>query len=296
MILYNCSRIDRRGAIMQKFEVTLRSSHHNKPFLADITYIADGKPKPVIVFNHGFKGYKDWGPFNLMASHFAQSGFVFIKMNFSHNGTTPDRPTEFADLEAFAQNNFSKELDDAGVLIDALFTGNLNIPDPEIDLERFFAIGHSRGGASAVLKASEDERIKKVVTWAGVNDIESRYSEDELAQWKKAGTIYIYNSRTEQQMPMHYQLVEDFLRNKSRLDVPAAIKNIGVPMLAIHGTEDETVPAECLLLTKSWNPDVETAKIEGANHTFGGTEPYPHQTLPGDLQKVIQHTISFLKK
>src|SRR5690606_11206448 len=114
---------------LKRIQFQLHSSHENRPFLADATYVDDQKSKPVIVFNHGFKGYKDWGPFNLMAEKFAEAGFLFIKMNFSHNGTTLHKPAEFADLEAFAQNNFSKELDDTGVLIDALFRKNIPVEE-----------------------------------------------------------------------------------------------------------------------------------------------------------------------
>ncbi|WP_435524823.1 hypothetical protein [Chryseobacterium indoltheticum] len=39
-----------------------------------------------------------------------------VKFNFSHNGTTVEDPENFADLEAFGNNNYSKELSDLGVL------------------------------------------------------------------------------------------------------------------------------------------------------------------------------------
>ena len=66
----------------------------------------------MVIFAHGFKGFKDWGAHNLVASHFAENGFRFLKFNFSHNGTTIDRPTEFTDLIGFSDNTFSIEFDD----------------------------------------------------------------------------------------------------------------------------------------------------------------------------------------
>src|SRR6187402_558735 len=100
---------------MEKFEKlnhVLYSKKDNRPFLLDLTFIPDGKEKPIVVFIHGFKGFKDWGTFPLMAEYFAQHGFVFLKFNLSHNGTTPEDPTNFADLEAFGNDNFSIQLDD----------------------------------------------------------------------------------------------------------------------------------------------------------------------------------------
>jgi hypothetical protein len=64
---------------------------------------------PILVFAHGFKGFKDWGHWQKIAESFAAACFAFLKFNFSHNGTNPNNPAEFSDLEAFGQNNFSKE-------------------------------------------------------------------------------------------------------------------------------------------------------------------------------------------
>lgn len=280
---------------MEHVEFTLTSKHHQKVFKADACYVEDRKIKPVIIFNHGFKGFKDWGPFNIVAEKFARAGFVFVKMNFSHNGVTIARPNEFADLEAFAQNNFCIELDDTGVLIDYLFSENAVLPLQEIDLNRLYILGHSRGGASAILKANEDTRIRGVVTWAAINNLEAWHSKGELEYWQKNGRIYIHNSRTNQQMPMDYQLVENFISNRQRLQVPDAIKMMSVPMLAIHGSDDTTVLVTAVKEIKSWNPKVEIQIIEGANHTFGGGHPFPGTDLPGELNKVVELTIDFFK-
>jgi pimeloyl-ACP methyl ester carboxylesterase len=281
---------------MEKINIKLTSLHHARKFMADATFKRDGNPKPVIVFNHGFKGFKDWGPFNLVAEAFAEAGFVFVKMNFSHNGVTLDRPHEFADLEAFAQNNFCIELDDTGLLIDALFSGDTAIPTAEMDLDKLFIVGHSRGGASAILKASEDPSIRAVVTWASVNNLETWHSKDELDYWKKRGRIHIHNSRTNQEMPLDYQLVENFMENRDRLQVPEAVKNMKIPMLCIHGTDDPTVPVEAVKEISGWNPRAGISILPGAGHTFGGTHPFEGQELPGDLKSVISQTEDFFSR
>lgn len=281
---------------MKIIDITLVSKHHNREFQADARYTPNGEAKPVIVFNHGFKGFKDWGPFNLVADKFAEAGFMYIKMNFSHNGTTLDNPFEFADLEAFAKNNFCIELDDTGMLLDHLFSQNSGLPSEEIDLDRIFIVGHSRGGASAILKAREDHRIKGVVTWAAVNNLEIWQSKSEMEYWKKAGRIYIPNSRTNQKMPMDYQLVENFIENRERLQVPDAVKNMQIPMLSIHGSDDPTVPVEAVKQIGSWNPKVNIEIIAGAGHTFGGNHPFNGSDLPIDLYKVVELTIDFFSE
>src|SRR5690606_3008749 len=79
-------------------------------FLADAYFPESAEKLPLVIFAHGYKGYKDWGAWHLMAEKFAEAGFFFVKFNFSHNGTTLENPETFDDLEAFGHNNFSKEM------------------------------------------------------------------------------------------------------------------------------------------------------------------------------------------
>ena len=137
---------------------------HGRPIGLDVFLLPDNRPKPVVVFTHGFKGLKDWGHFNLVAQRMAEAGFVFIKYNGSYNGTTPESPEEFTDLEAFGHNNFSIELDDLGQVINWILEEQDLIDSHEIDSSGVSLIGHSRGGGIVILKAKEDPRVKRIVT------------------------------------------------------------------------------------------------------------------------------------
>jgi hypothetical protein len=76
-----------------------------KPLLIDYYLPAEQRNCPLLIFCHGYKGFKDWGGWSLMSQDFAKSGFAFIKFNFSHNGGTMEQPIDFPDLEAFGHNN-----------------------------------------------------------------------------------------------------------------------------------------------------------------------------------------------
>ena len=266
---------------------------HHRPIAIDITYIPDHVKKPAIVFSHGFKGFKDWGHFNIMASEFARQGFIFIKFNFSHNGIISGDTNEFNDLEAFANNNFSIELDDLGVVLDWLEKNSLLKKD--FHPENIFLVGHSRGGGISILKANEDPRIKKVVTWAAPFSFENRFNPEEIEQWKKDGVVYVDNSRTQQKMPMYYQIVEDFIKNKKRMDIPAAARNLKIPCLIVQGTADDVVDAQDADLLKKYIPSAELFLIKDADHTFGVSHPYSYTELQNDFLKVFNKTCSFLK-
>lgn len=266
----------------------------NKPILADIFYKESRDPKPVIIFCHGFIGFKDWGAYNWMARFFAEKRYIFVKFNFSHNGTTPDHPEDFTDLEAFGNNNFSIELDDLDTVIDWVRKTPL-IPEAQKNLDAIYLIGHSRGGGIAILKAAFDKRIRKLATWASVSDFGFAWDEDTLLKWKNDGVMYIDNTSTKQKLPLHYQLYENYLANKKEFDISRAVDKLTIPFLIIHGTEDELVPFEQALEMKRWNQKAKLDLIPHGSHTFGVRHPFDELNLPFDMQLVLEHTEEFFK-
>jgi len=166
-------------------DFTLKRAN-KKPILIDVFHTKEKINQPIIIFCHGYKGFKDWGAWNVMAESIAKVGFCFIKFNFSHNGGTMENPIDFPDLEAFGNNNYTKELDDLNDSIDWIqdyFKSNLLVNTNQICL-----IGHSRGGGISILKASEDIRITKLITLASVSDFGRRTATiSDLKEWKEKG-------------------------------------------------------------------------------------------------------------
>ena len=278
---------------MEKRKNLIIQSQHQKPILTDTFYTQNGQAKPIVIFAHGFKGYKDWGCWNLVAEAFARQNLFFVKFNFSHNGGTKEQPIDFPDLEAFGNNNFIKELDDLQSVIDWVFREK-SIQN-EIDTSNITLIGHSRGGGIVALKASEDNRISKIITWAGVSDFEARFPKGEaLALWRNQGVSYIENSRTKQQMPLYYQFYENFEQHKEQLHIQSAVNNLKIPYLILHGTNDTTVLFEEAKNLHSWNTKCELQLLEGANHTFGATHPWKKTFMPAHVQSIIEKSIVFV--
>lgn len=271
--------------------IHIKGRHGGQPMLTDIRYDADGLRKPIILFVHGFKGFKDWGHFNLLADYWARKDFVVVKPNLSHNGTTPAAPQDFGDLEAFGHNTFSIELDDLGDVIDYLFSNDCAVPEREMDPDRLFLVGHSRGGGLVLLKAQEDERVKGVATLAAVSNF-SNWAKRLFQPWNETGPNYIVNSRTGQQMPIYYQLVQDVEQHAQRLDIPAAVAALKVPLVLFHGTEDPAVPVQESKKLHSLQPEAQLFIKEGGDHVFGGAHPWSSHQLPPlvkDLADEIAH-------
>lgn len=260
-----------------------------KPFLAD-TFIPINKEKlPLVIFCHGYKGYKDWGAWNLMAKKFAENGFFFVKFNFSHNGTTLEKPSDFADLESFAQNNYSKELSDLDFLI------NHFSHDSRVDVENITLIGHSRGGGIAIIKANENIKIKNLITVASVDSLDRFPKGEDFINWKMEGVYFSNNARTRQLMPHYFQFFEDFENNKNRFDVENSIKNFSGRILIIHGCLDDAVHYSSAENLHFWAEKSSLKLIEGANHTFGAKEPWTDNKLPEFLEIVVNESINFIK-
>lgn len=262
--------------------------------LFDVCYKSSNNPLPIVIFAHGYKGFKDWGCWDLVAESFAEQGFLFVKFNFSHNGGTVINPIDFPDLEAFANNRYSYEMFDLETMVN-LFVNTANYKQQPIDNKAVNVIGHSRGGGIVLLYAANAKHVKAISTWAAVSDFESRFGTN-LEQWKSKGVFFVENGRTKQQMPHYYSFYEDFLHHQSMLSIPNALNKIKQPSLVIHGENDQVVlPKEAQFISDNI-ADSKFLLILEANHTFGASHPWNNNLLPTQLNEVVESTIQYFLK
>ncbi len=240
--------------------------------------------KKLVIFSHGYMGYKDWGAWNLLQDAFVDQGFGFVKYNLSHNGGTPDQPIDFPDLDAFARNTYSKELED----LDAILALTSRIEN----LQEIYLLGHSRGGGIVLLQ-SNHPKVSKIAVLAPISSIEKRFpSGDALKKWQEEGIRFIANGRTHQEMPHHIEQYEDFIANSERLNIERFVRNSLVPICVIHGDQDASVNISEGEVIAIW-AGVELIKLEGEQHTFGAQQPWIEKRLPLGLEKATAHLIAF---
>ena len=250
---------------------------------------------PLVIFCHGYKGFKDWGPWTLVAKALANENIFFVKFNFSHNGTSLSQPNEFSDLEAFSNNTYSKELEDLNDVINHFKNGaHKNI----LDLKNICLIGHSRGGGIVLLCASQRNDINKIITWASVSDYRKRFNEgsETFNKWRTLGVKYIENKRTSQLLPHKFNFYKDFIKNEKYLDIQNAIKSLNQPVLLIHGDNDDAVNMEESQLLNKINFSSQLKIIEDANHVFNAKHPWDNSNLPEALNIVVKYTAEFIKQ
>lgn len=264
-------------------------NNKGKKFLADLYTPESAEPLPLVIFAHGYKGFKDWGAWNLMAEKFVKAGFIFASFNFSMNGIGLENISEFTDIDAFSENNYTQELDDLEVVIN--YFSELK----SVDISKITLLGHSRGGGICVLKASEDSRISSLITLGSVDSMDRFVTGEKLEDWKNSGIYNTFNSRTKQQMPHKIQFLNNYLENKERLDVEKAAKSLKIPALIIHGNNDESVNTSNAKNLNKWISHSKLILVENTGHTFNTKEPWTDFKLPVAMNFVAKSAINFLK-
>jgi uncharacterized protein len=257
---------------------------------ADITYCQENLSGRLVLFLHGFKSFKDWGCWPWLAREIATHGHIVLKMNFSHNGvgTTEANMQQFVDLDAFGNNNFSKQLEDISCFLQQIFLSNHHAINPS-KLNAITCIGHSMGGGLAILAAAHTSTITKLITLNSMNDFGSLLTRFNEKEWRRVGLVLIDNVRTKQKMPLYYQLYEDYLANGHALNIIANSSKITVPWLWIYSAEDETVPAKSLADILHVCPRLTTKCIENTGHAFDATHPF---SAPSTALQEVASTIS----
>lgn len=262
---------------------------NNRKSLVDFETPDEMEFTNIVVFVHGYKGYKDWGAWNLVQSYFISNRIAFCKFNMSHNGGTIENPIDFPDLEAFSKNTYSYEVEDIHHILDWL--------EQKIDLsgKKIHLIGHSRGGGDVIL-AGNDQRVKTIITWASISDIPSRFPKEEALQaWKEKGFYTVKNGRTKQDMPHLYSFYEDWEKNKEELNIEKKALELKKPVLHIHGDEDEAVSITESEALSSWTSG-KLIIISDANHTFGSYQPYKENDMPSKLHEACNLTVQFIER
>jgi dienelactone hydrolase len=244
-----------------------------------------GEARPAVVICHGFKGFKDWGFFPRAGERLALAGFTAVSFNFSGSGVGEDGES-FDELERWSRQTISGDLADLAMVVDHV----AELGAPWIGL-----LGHSRGGATALVHAARDVRVKALATWAAVSRY-LRWSEDDIELWRREGRLDVVNSRTGQVLPVGRELLDDMETNGSgTLDVLDAAARLRVPWLIVQGTADESVsPDDGRRLREAsvaGGGRSELILIEGAGHTFGVRHPWAGSTA--EFDRVLSRTVEF---
>jgi uncharacterized protein len=209
----------------------------------DYTLHDGGKAsKNIVVIGHGVTGNKDRPFVVALAEAISKAGISALRISFSGNGASEGR---------FADCTVSKEVEDLGMLFTALKNYNICYA------------GHSMGAAVGVLRASQDPRIKLLISLAGMVHTKA-FAQREFGS-VKPGEGFMWD---EPACPLSQAYMDDMARIDT---VVGCAPKIRVPWLFIHGTEDDVVPIQDShdIFAKANEPK-KLIELKGANHVFAG--------------------------
>ena len=243
------------------------------PLRGEVRTAGRGVDRPAVIICHGFKGFKDWGFFPHLAVRLANAGTTVVTFNFSGSGVGADGES-FSEQERFGHATISGDLADVRIVTDALMTGGL-VPDLAVP-HALGLVGHSRGGAVALLFAAQRPECRALVTWSAIASF-LRWDETTVARWRETGRIDIVNARTGDVLPLFSGYLDDLEAHGNReLNLLGAAASLTIPWLVIHGDADEAVSLEdAHTLASAAGSDTATvAVVKGGSHTLGARHPW----------------------
>jgi dipeptidyl aminopeptidase/acylaminoacyl peptidase len=199
---------------------------------------------PAIILPHGGPMARDYKGFDYWAELFANRGYVVFQPNFrGSSGYGYD--FEMAAIEGWGKA-MQDDLEDAAKWLQQ---------HANVDASKMCIAGASYGGYAALMAAvKHGETFQCAASFAGVSDIELIVSKAR----------YFTNKEI-----VRKQFGEDSDQLEAVSPVNFA-KNINIPILLIHGTDDKIVPVEhsrdMADELQDYDKDVKYLEIEGANH------------------------------
>jgi len=209
---------------------------------------------PIVIICHGFIGSRVGVNrlFVKAARKLASVGFMVLRFDYGGCGEST------GDYGAGGMNALIEETRSA---ID--YALSLDCVDPS----RVVLLGHSLGGAAALLVAARDHRVKKLVMWSAVahphNDIVSIVGRDEYARLTTDGVLD-HNG---------YGLTSAFFASLAEHQPLIQLRKFGGDVLVVHGTADEVIPVDYAPLYQNafWLRDSGSCDLHlafQADHTY----------------------------
>lgn len=233
----------------------------------------------VVIFTHGYKGFKDWGAWSLLADDIAREGWVFVRFNFTHNGHSAKSPLDCTELNKWSKNTYLKEYQDCSSVIDWVYN---KFPTLKISL-----IGHSRGGGIATITAAHNSHVSKLFLLASVSDFAKRFPKGEkLKEWELTDRLEVVNGRTGQVLYHKFNFYTNYIENEQTLNIKKCARRLTIPVVIIHGDNDQAVTIDEANALDSWIDHSSLYIVENAGHTFNTSHPWNREEMPQEMIEV----------
>ncbi len=265
---------------------------HHKNGTVEGIYINAGSDSPLVIIINGHNGFYNYGMFPYIQQKLFENKISSYSFNFSHGGIIGDADF-FEDLEKYERNCMRLETEDLLCVLH-------NIKEFK-DPSKIFLFAHSLGGVPTIFGAKKimEEKMKMdgIILVSTVKTL-NFWPPEMITEWAMAGTYYKKNNRTKQELPQGFEFLQEIINCEQDWNIKEAIKTLNIPLLIIHGANDEAIPVEHAQSLFSWikNSNKKTVLkiIPGATHTFNTKHPFEKSS--DELEVLIKAAVDWIKK
>ncbi len=201
------------------------------------THVPEGDPVACVIMIHGYKGYKDYGFIPIMAHDLCARGVLVHRFNLSTSGMTNDTKT-FARPDLFELDTWMRQVEDVRRMHAAIDAGEI----AGHGLPRLL-VGHSRGGAAALLTAGMHRETLGLCGVVTINAVDRccRMNEDDQRAMLERGYTLTQSARTGQTLRINSRWLREQMENPEAHDVLLQTSQCGVAVCVMHGDADDAV-------------------------------------------------------
>ena len=229
-------------------EQQIEFENHLGERLAATLHQPEQPPVGAVVAGHCFTCSRHTGVLRRICSDLSQAGFSVLRFDFSGNGQSQGE---------FQASTWSKQILEMEAAIAVM---------QERGARWIGLAGHSLGAAIALLTARRVPSVAAVCRVAGrVSRTRPLHFLTSSQQQTLADTGSVqFTSRGRELF-----LDRDFFEDADRYDLTEATRSLTVPMLVVHGDQDNIIPVSEAYLARSANPrQVELMIVSGGDHMF----------------------------
>jgi pimeloyl-ACP methyl ester carboxylesterase len=220
--------------------------------LAGTLHLPDRPTENGVIFGHCFTCSRHTGILRQICDRLTEKAFMALRFDFSGNGQSEGN---------FSDSTYSKQISEMKSA--AAFAAGKGAA--WIGLS-----GHSLGASIALLTAGQTDGVKAVCALSGRLSGMNPHHFLNPAQRKElrdTGRIF-FSSRGRS-----LELSNDFFADAGQYRLPEVVASLRIPLLVVHGDQDEIIPVTEAYHARKLNPEGATlAVIPDADHMFSNPE------------------------
>lgn len=226
----------------------------------DTSYHAGHREDCLVIIGHGVTGNKDRPMLIAIAESLSAQGWPCLRLSFAGNGESEGN---------FTESNITKGVIDLTAVLDQFGSGKS---------QKIAYIGHSMGGAVGALTAARDDRLKVMVSLAGMVHTAAFVQREFGDVIPDEGNMW-----DDPECPLSSTYVNDLNQIDNTLD---AVRELRLPWLLLHGLKDDVVlPSDSNEFHQRLRGPSQLVEIPGAEHSFEGHFPEVCQAIQHWFEK-----------